>query len=148
MPAAPAARASQPRASSRQRFCVWRYAATHSFPTPGDDEQGQRVARSLREERGQSCGVCLNGFLSADACVADTRVRGAADTRVRGGRDHRIATMAKANEATTAQENWAEHERTYRGFVKGVVIFTAHVFVILLILAWVFAGSFNAPPAT
>jgi hypothetical protein len=56
--------------------------------------------------------------------------------------------MAKANEATTAQENWAEHERTYRGFVKGVTIFTAHVFVILLILAWVFAGSFNVPPAT
>jgi len=56
--------------------------------------------------------------------------------------------MAKADHPTTSQENWAEHERTYRGFVKGVVIFTAHVFVILLILAWVFADSFNVPPAT
>ena len=24
-----------------------------------------------------------------------------------------------------SEEDWAEHERTYRGFVKGVVIFTA-----------------------
>jgi len=56
--------------------------------------------------------------------------------------------MAKGDAASTAKENWVEHERTYRGFVKGVVIFTAHVFVILLILAWVFADSFNVPPIT
>ena len=42
--------------------------------------------------------------------------------------------------------DWAEHEHTYRGFVKGVVLFTAHVFVILLILAWVFSDAFNTPP--
>jgi hypothetical protein len=47
----------------------------------------------------------------------------------------------------TAQHDWTEHERTYRGFVKGVVVFAAHVFVILLFLAWVFADSFNVPPA-
>jgi Bacterial aa3 type cytochrome c oxidase subunit IV len=56
--------------------------------------------------------------------------------------------MVKVEAPPTAEENWAEHERTYRGFVKGVVIFTAHVFVILLILAWVFADSFNVPPVT
>ena len=52
-----------------------------------------------------------------------------------------------SDQQLTAREDWAEHERTYRGFVKGVVVFTAHVFVILLVLAWVFAGSFNVPPA-
>jgi hypothetical protein len=56
--------------------------------------------------------------------------------------------MANVDRPTTSQENWAEHERTYRGFVKGVVLFTAHVVLILLILAWVFADSFNVPPAT
>jgi hypothetical protein len=49
---------------------------------------------------------------------------------------------------TTSQEDWAEHQRTYHGFVKGVVLFAAHVLVILLILAWVFADSFNVPPVT
>ena len=56
-------------------------------------------------------------------------------------------TMASPEQQPTAQEDWAEHERTYRGFVKGVVVFTAHVFVILLLLAWVFADSFNVPAA-
>jgi hypothetical protein len=56
--------------------------------------------------------------------------------------------MADVDRATTLQEDWAEHERTYRGFVKGVVLFAAHVLVILLILAWVFADSFNVPPVT
>jgi Bacterial aa3 type cytochrome c oxidase subunit IV len=56
--------------------------------------------------------------------------------------------MDKVNAPPMQAEIWAEHERTYRGFVKGVVIFTAHVFVILLILAWVFSGSFNVPPVT
>jgi hypothetical protein len=56
--------------------------------------------------------------------------------------------MANVDRPTTSQEHWAEHERTYRGFVKGVVLFTAHVVLILLILAWVFADSFNVPSAT
>ena len=56
--------------------------------------------------------------------------------------------MVKVDAPPTTEENWAEHERTYRGFVKGVVIFSAHVFVILLILAWVFSDSFNLPPVT
>jgi hypothetical protein len=49
---------------------------------------------------------------------------------------------------TTVEEDWDEHERTYRGFVKGVLIFAAHALVILLILAWVFADSFNTPSVT
>jgi len=56
--------------------------------------------------------------------------------------------MATADPLPAANADWAEHERTYRGFVKGVVIFSAHVFVILLILAWVFSDSFNVPPVT
>lgn len=56
--------------------------------------------------------------------------------------------MADVDRPTTPQEDWAEHERTYRGFVKGVVLFAAHVLAILLILAWVFADSFNVPPVT
>jgi len=59
-----------------------------------------------------------------------------------------MSDTVKGDASPTVGENWAEHERTYRGFVKGVVIFTAHVFVILLILAWVFADSFNVPPVT
>jgi len=43
-------------------------------------------------------------------------------------------------------EDFAEHEQTYRNFVKGVFLFAAHVLVILIILAWVFADRFgNAP---
>lgn len=45
----------------------------------------------------------------------------------------------------SSQDDWAEHERTYRGFVKGVVLFAAHALIILLVLAWVFADSFNTP---
>jgi len=56
--------------------------------------------------------------------------------------------MAAVDRRPIPEEDWQEHERTYRGFVKGVVLFTAHVFVILLILAWVFADSFNVPPST
>jgi hypothetical protein len=40
----------------------------------------------------------------------------------------------------------AEHERTYRGFVKGVFIFAAHGLLMLLILAWVFSDSLGASP--
>jgi Bacterial aa3 type cytochrome c oxidase subunit IV len=42
--------------------------------------------------------------------------------------------------------DWAEHERTYRGFVKGVFIFAAHVLLILLVLAWIFSASLGASP--
>ncbi len=48
----------------------------------------------------------------------------------------------------SAQDEWAEHERTYRGFVRGVFIFAAHVLVILLVLAWVFSDSLSTPPIT
>jgi hypothetical protein len=42
----------------------------------------------------------------------------------------------------------AEHERTYRGFVKGVIIFTVHALIVLLVLAWVFSDTFNTSPVT
>jgi Bacterial aa3 type cytochrome c oxidase subunit IV len=45
-------------------------------------------------------------------------------------------------------EDFVEHEQTYRHFVKGVFIFAAHVLVILLILAWVFADRFGSAPLT
>jgi Bacterial aa3 type cytochrome c oxidase subunit IV len=45
-------------------------------------------------------------------------------------------------------EDFAEHEKTYRYFVKGVFLFAAHVLVILLILAWVFADRFGNAPLT
>jgi Bacterial aa3 type cytochrome c oxidase subunit IV len=67
--------------------------------------------------------------------------------RERNGEDYRTTDMADER-PTTSQEDWAEHQRTYHGFVKGVVLFAAHVLVILLILAWVFADSFNVPPVT
>ena len=35
---------------------------------------------------------------------------------------------------TTEPDDFSEHQRTYRGFVKGVVIFAAHVLAVLLIL--------------
>ena len=56
--------------------------------------------------------------------------------------------MIRPQHLPTAQEDWAEHERTYKGFVKGVFIFAAHVLVILLILAWVFSDSLSTPPIT
>lgn len=40
-----------------------------------------------------------------------------------------------ANEGFT-QADYAEHERTYRYFVKAVAIFAAHVLLILIILAY------------
>jgi hypothetical protein len=52
------------------------------------------------------------------------------------------------NQASAQQDEWAEHERTYKGFVKGVIIFATHVLVVLLILGWVFSDSFNTPPVT
>jgi hypothetical protein len=52
------------------------------------------------------------------------------------------------DETPAPREDWAEHERTYKGFVKGVIVFVAHAFIVLLILAWVFSDSFNTPPIT
>jgi hypothetical protein len=46
----------------------------------------------------------------------------------------------------THEEDWAEHKRTYRWFVKGMLIFAAHVLAVLLILAWVFADNLSTPP--
>lgn len=53
--------------------------------------------------------------------------------------------MTDPEPVPTAPHDWAEHQRTYRGFVKGVFIFAAHVLVILLVLAWVFSGSLSTP---
>ena len=53
--------------------------------------------------------------------------------------------MPEAHGLPTPQEDWAEHERTYRGFVKGVLLFAAHVLVVLLVLAWVFSDSLGTP---
>jgi aa3 type cytochrome c oxidase subunit IV len=41
------------------------------------------------------------------------------------------------------QDDFAEHRRTYHGFVMGATIFAGHVLAILLILGWVFSGSFG-----
>jgi hypothetical protein len=48
----------------------------------------------------------------------------------------------------SADEDWTQHERTYRYFVRGVLLFAAHAIVILLILAWVFSDSFGTPSVT
>lgn len=56
--------------------------------------------------------------------------------------------MAALQRPPSPQDDWIEHERTYRGFVKGVFIFAAHVLVVLLILAWVFSDSLGTPPIT
>ncbi|RTL73007.1 MAG: aa3-type cytochrome c oxidase subunit IV [Hyphomicrobiales bacterium] len=45
-------------------------------------------------------------------------------------------------ETETGRDDYAEHLRTYRGFVRGVVIFVAHVAVILLFLGWWFSPAF------
>ena len=56
--------------------------------------------------------------------------------------------MPDAHGLPTPREDWAEHERTYRGFVKGVLLFAAHILVVLLLLAWVFADSLSTPSIT
>jgi hypothetical protein len=38
------------------------------------------------------------------------------------------------------QIDFADHQRTYRAFVRGVAVFAAHVAVVLLILAYVFSS--------
>jgi Bacterial aa3 type cytochrome c oxidase subunit IV len=55
--------------------------------------------------------------------------------------------MVERENVPTA-EDFVEHEQTYRHFVKGIFIFAAHVLVILLILAWVFADRFGSTPLT
>jgi hypothetical protein len=57
-------------------------------------------------------------------------------------------TTQDLGQTSARQDEWAEHERTYKGFVRGVIIFTAHVLVVLLILGWVFSDSFNTPSVT
>jgi len=52
------------------------------------------------------------------------------------------------HEHVPSAEDFAEHEQTYRYFVKGVFVFAAHVLVILLVLAWVFADRFGNAPLT
>jgi aa3 type cytochrome c oxidase subunit IV len=54
--------------------------------------------------------------------------------------------MATLSQPPTPAEDWAEHQRTYKGFVRGVLLFAAHVLVILLILAWVFSDSLGTTP--
>ena len=46
--------------------------------------------------------------------------------------------MATLSRPPTPEEDWAEHARTYRGLMRGVILFAAHVLIVLLILAWVF----------
>jgi len=55
--------------------------------------------------------------------------------------------MVEHEHIPTAKD-FVEHEQTYRYFVKGAFLFAAHVLVILLILAWVFADSFGNSPLT
>ena len=52
------------------------------------------------------------------------------------------------NEHVPTAEDFAAHQETYKHFVKGVLLFAAHVLVILLILAWVFADRFGTAPLT
>jgi hypothetical protein len=51
-------------------------------------------------------------------------------------------------ERVPTADDFTEHEQTYRYFVKGAFLFAAHVLVVLLILAWVFADSFGNSPLT
>ena len=51
-------------------------------------------------------------------------------------------------EQAASSEDFAEHEKTYRYFVRGVFLFAAHVLLILLILAWIFSDRFGNAPLT
>lgn len=42
---------------------------------------------------------------------------------------------ARAHDNPAFADDYAEHERTYRLFVKGVALFAAHVLAILILLA-------------
>jgi Bacterial aa3 type cytochrome c oxidase subunit IV len=52
------------------------------------------------------------------------------------------------HEHVPSADDFAEHEKTYRFFVKGVLLFAAHVLVVLLLLAWIFADRFGNVPLT
>ena len=57
--------------------------------------------------------------------------------------------MAAVHERPSApREDWAEHEPTYKYFVRGVILFAAHALIILLILAWVFSDSLGTSSMT
>jgi hypothetical protein len=51
----------------------------------------------------------------------------------------RSPRMAADTETVLREAEYSEHLRTYRGFVKGVVLFAAHALVILLLLYYFFA---------
>jgi hypothetical protein len=55
----------------------------------------------------------------------------------------RMSAMADTEPEIEAdrQADFAYHQRTYRAFVRGVVIVTAHAAVVLLVLAYIFADS-------
>jgi len=55
----------------------------------------------------------------------------------------RGGTRAGRRWLTAEHDDFAEYQRAYRGFVKGVVIFAAHVLAVLMILSWVVSGSFG-----
>jgi hypothetical protein len=59
-----------------------------------------------------------------------------------------MTPVKDSGQASAHQDDWTEHQRTYKGFVRGVVLFAAHVLVVLLILGWVFSDSFNTPSVT
>jgi hypothetical protein len=40
------------------------------------------------------------------------------------------------------RNDYEEHQRTCRGFLKGTAIIVAHVLVILLLMGWYFSDAF------
>lgn len=49
--------------------------------------------------------------------------------------------MENGDHDAERQEDCANHQGTYRAFVRGVVLVTAHAEVILLVLAYIFADN-------
>lgn len=48
-----------------------------------------------------------------------------------------LASRVRTRAALASEpDDYAEHQRTYRGFVRGVVLFVAHVLVILALMAY------------
>jgi hypothetical protein len=39
------------------------------------------------------------------------------------------------------EQDWQYHERTYKWFVRGTLLFAAHALVILLILGYIFSDN-------
>jgi hypothetical protein len=52
----------------------------------------------------------------------------------------RFSRMVADPDATMSHAEYADHLHTYRGFVKGTVIFAAHAVIILLLLLYYFFG--------